>query len=74
MTNTNTRPSLTGIRNEIKIHKFYALLEVIDSVHQYDAIIRIANAILDKEKHQQLFKDYIDWKFNQPNPYFNKEE
>lgn len=71
---TTKRPSLTGIRNEIEIHKFYALLEVIDSVHQYDAIIRIANAILDKEKHQQLFKDYVDWKFNQPNPYFNKEE
>lgn len=73
MTNTK-RPSLTSIRNDIKIHKYYALLEVIDSVHNYDSIIRIANAILDKEEHQQLFNDYIDWKFNQPNPYFNKEE
>lgn len=73
MTNTK-RLSLTSIRNDIKIHKYYALLEVIDSVHNYDSIIRIANAILDKEEYQQLFKDYIDWKFNQPNPYFNKEE
>ena len=71
---TTKRPSLTCIRNEIEIHKFYALLEVIDSVHNYDTIIRIANAILDNKKHQQLFKDYIDWKFNQPNPYFNREE
>lgn len=73
MTNTK-RPSLTNIRNHIKIHKYYALLEVIDLVHDYNSIIRIANAILDNEEHKQLFKDYIDWKFNQPNPYFNKEE
>lgn len=73
MTNTK-RPSLTIIRNEIKIHKYYALLEVIDLVHDYNSIIHIANAILDNEEHKQLFKDCIDWKFNQPNPYFSKEE
>lgn len=64
---------MQSLKSKLPASKYYALLELQDSVQDLKIALRISKGILDKEEDQKYFEEYLTKKRNTIPAYFKRE-
>lgn len=58
------------LKNKLPMHKYYALLEILDITNKYDVILRLGFAVIDDKQMCEHFKTIVDKRFKTNLSYF----
>ena len=65
--------TMQDIKSMLPSHKYYALLELLDCVSDFDVVLRIGYAIIDNDLIKYDFKTIVEDKFNTNLTHFKEQ-